>query len=354
MFARLVTGFVIVALAVPALSAADKSQKVIDDFLAAVQASDQFSEDQVAETVKAVELLRKDEYDVQFAITEGLCGLYPAFAKALDVLAEEDDVTPAIKSLEKMTTSKDAFLAAEAAFFLARTFAIEEKFEEAAALLDGLVGSEKTLQVASSLYLLGATQSGLLQRKEAAKNLQQFIDDYPNAPERMRIGAERQLSFLTALKTDSITDAFERMDFSRRHLKLEKSGGSTQDQQDKVVAILDKLIKAAEKRESKSKSDKKKKEKKDCKKCEGEGCKECKGSGKSESESQGKGQKGGRSKNPDGVAKRSVYNGPQSPWDKLRDKERDPAYTAIKNKLPARYERLIEQYYKSFQDGAED
>ena len=80
----------------------------------------------------------------------------------------------------------------------------------------------------------------------------------------MRIGAARQLSFLTALKTDSITDAFERMDFSRRHLKLEKSGGTTQDQQDKVVAILDILIKKAEKKESESKkSDKKKQKKKD-------------------------------------------------------------------------------------------
>jgi hypothetical protein len=48
--------------------------------------------------------------------------------------------------------------------------------------------------------------------------------------------------------------------------------------------------------------------------------------------------------------KRLHRGGPQSPWSNLRDKDRDPVYSAIKEKFPGRYQQLIEQYYKSFQD----
>ena len=53
------------------------------------------------------------------------------------------------------------------------------------------------------------------------------------------------------------------------------------------------------------------------------------------------------------TVKRLQRGGPQSPWSQLRDKERDPVYSAIKEKFPARYQQLIEQYYKSFDDDSE-
>ena len=63
------------------------------------------------------------------------------------------------------------------------------------------------------------------------------------------------------------------------------------------------------------------------------------------------GKQGGGSKGIDTGA--SVETGtplPQNPWTQLRDKERDPVFTAIKEKFPARYQQLIEQYYRSFGD----
>jgi hypothetical protein len=63
------------------------------------------------------------------------------------------------------------------------------------------------------------------------------------------------------------------------------------------------------------------------------------------------GKQGGGSKGIDGTAAappdRIVLT---SPWSQLRDKERDPVYSAIKEKFPARYQQLIEQYYRSFAD----
>ena len=94
----------------------------------------------------------------------------------------------------------------------------------------------------------------------------------------------------------------------------------------------------------------------------------CKGGGKpkpgskpgkgSEGESQAKGEgqgqqgtSGGGSKGTDSdTVKRLHRGGPTSPWSQLRDRERDPVFNAIKEKYPARYQQLIEQYYKSFSD----
>ena len=61
------------------------------------------------------------------------------------------------------------------------------------------------------------------------------------------------------------------------------------------------------------------------------------------------GKEGGSSQGTDTAATAPMERrAPQSPWSQLRDKERDPVYSAIKEKFPARYQQLIEQYYRSF------
>ena len=68
-------------------------------------------------------------------------------------------------------------------------------------------------------------------------------------------------------------------------------------------------------------------------------------------EGQQQGKSGGGSKGIDSdTVKRLHRGGPTSPWSHLRDKDRDPVFNAIKEKYPARYQQLIEQYYKSFSD----
>lgn len=326
---------------------ADKVSQAIDDFLSVVQKNDAIDTAKQDSVVKTVTQLRDDEYDRYVAITEGLCELYPDYAQALDGLGE-DDPGPAFSALEKFAKSEDAFLAADASFFLARSYMLLEKYEQAMPLLENVTGdlSDKTGQAGNGMYLKGIAEARLLNRKEAIASLQKFIDENPAAPERMKIGAWRQLEYLKSFKEGQLADVYERMEFSRRHLALEQSGDETQEQQETIVAMLDNLIKEAEDKESKGEG-----EKSDCKKCEGQGCKECEGEG--QSEGQGKNQSGQGSKNPNGVARRTYHDGPQSPWSQLRERERDPAYSAIKEKMPARFERLIEQYYKSFQDGAE-
>ena len=167
-----------------------------------------------------------------------------------------------------------------------------------------------------------------------------FIDQYPNASERMRVGAWRQLQIVSSIKKGTLGDVFQRMDFSRRRLALERTDQNTKIEQDEIVKMLNVMIKKAEDQEKKSSASSQKKPGSEDKPSEGEP-KEGKGKGKSKS---GKG-----SQNPDGFAKRTFGSGDVSDWSKLRDRERDPAFNAIKEKFPARYKELVEQYYKSFQ-----
>jgi hypothetical protein len=189
----------------------------------------------------------------------------------------------------------------------------------------------------------------LLRHKEATDTLSKFLAMYPEAPERMRIGAFRQLEQLKLFAEGTLSDVSLRMEFSRRKLSLEDTGTETREQQDKIIEILAKLIKDAEERECNCKGG-----------GSGSGQKKSQGKG-SEGESQAKGEgqgqggnTGGGSKGTDSdTVKRLHRGGPQSPWSQLRDKERDPVYSAIKEKFPARYQQLIEQYYKSFDDDSE-
>ncbi|HEY2413354.1 MAG TPA: hypothetical protein VGI40_13975 [Pirellulaceae bacterium] len=74
-------------------------------------------------------------------------------------------------------------------------------------------------------------------------------------------------------------------------------------------------------------------------------------SGKQSQQSAQGGKQGGGSKGIDTDATAVANNSiPKNPWSQLRDKDRDPVYSAVKEKFPARYQQLIEQYYRSFGD----
>src|SRR6185295_8850981 len=115
------------------------------------------------------------------------------------------------------------------AYFLARALLLDERFEDALPLLEDATGkyANKTARGGESLFLRGVAFGQLIQRKEAMECLKKFLDQYPDAPERMRVGAFRQLEALT----------------------LEDSGDATKDQQKKIIDILAKLIKEAEEKE---------------------------------------------------------------------------------------------------------
>ena len=321
--------------------------KVLDDFVAAVKADSSIAAEKQKAAAEIVAALRTDQDGKLVAITEVLRVLHPEFKDALTALGEEN-LGAAITGLAELRESKDPYLAADASYYLSRAYLLDERFEEALPLLADLQGkwAGQTTHGGEVLFLRGATEVALLRHKEATDSLTQFLALYPEAPERMKIGALRQLEQLKLYAEGTLSDVSLRMEFSRRKLALEDTGTETRQQQDKIIEILAKLIKEAEERECACKGG-----------GSGSGQKKSQGKGsEGESQAQGEGQgqggnSGGGSKGTDTDAvKRLHRGGPQSPWSHLRDKERDPVYSAIKEKFPARYQQLIEQYYKSFDE----
>lgn len=312
--------------------------EVIDRFIDHIGKLDSIDSERRDAVTQLVTELRNDEFSNDFAITEGLAGLYPEFSQALEALGN-DELSTARELLTTSAESSDKFLAADATYFLARSAIFGENYESALPMLDRVTTdfADYSIQKANSLFFKGMAESALLKRTDAVATLNQFLEKYPNASERMRVSAMRRVQELQMVEDGSLFDVYERMDYSRRHLQLEKTGVETQTQQDEIVKILDKLIKKIEDQE--------------CKNCNSN----CNKPGQSQGQKQGKGQgqgqsqSGAGSQNPDGYANRTFGTGPTSPWSDLRERSRDPAFTAIKEKYPARYQKIIEQYYKSFQ-----
>ena len=144
----------------------------------------------------------------------------------------------------------------------------------------------------------------------------------------------------------SLTEVHAAMKQAQQRLEAGDSGSETQEQQAAAVAMLAALIEAAKTRESSSPSS-----------GSGGGKSQQQGqNNQSSSQSQSQGTPGasagaGSQQTNNSAAARIERSAPQSLWSKQRDKERDPVYSAIKERFPARYQQLLEQYYKSFQEG---
>ncbi|MGV3607601.1 MAG: tetratricopeptide repeat protein [Planctomycetaceae bacterium] len=292
----------------------------------------------------------KDRTERALAMTEVLRLVNPDYDRAANLLGNEslDEATVALAELAK---GKDPFVRQEAMYFQAQGLLFSERSEEAMPLLEQVIaGGEYSLRDGEALFLKGLGELMLLDRTAAKKSLEKFLNDYADGPERMRVMAQQQLSAIKRLKSGSLEDVQGRMEFSRRKLALEDTGEDLRKQQVEIISLLEKLIKEAEQQEASGKGSGKggKPMPKPGEGSEKEG--EAEGSG--DGESQG-GSSGGKSQGKDSSAATKLQRGgPQSVWSQLRDRQRDPVFNAIKEKYPARYQQLIEQYYKSFEDEA--
>jgi len=337
----------------PALAAVrtvEQETKIVDGFIEAVKGNKELAADQVQKAVDAAAALKTEEEGRPIAITEGLREIYPAFRDALKAVSEEN-LAAAGTALADLTKASDPYLAADASYFQARVLLLQERYEDALPLLDTIETkfADKSMRGGEALFLKGVAQSQMLKRKDAIVSLERYIAENPNAPERMKIGAWRQLEQLKLIEEGTLSDVFAKMEFSRRRLALEDSGKPTQEEQRKIVAILEQLIKEAEEKECNCKGGGKGKPKKS----EGKAG-EKEGESKPGQGAQG-GKSGGGSKGTDSnETERLTRKGPNSQWSNLRDKDREAVFNGLKQKFPGRYQQLIEQYYKSFeQDGDE-
>lgn len=277
------------------------------------------------------------------AASEALMDAYPKYRSTLDQVLDEQ--TPdSMASLAKFTNSDNKFLAADASFYLGRAYLLDRNHEDAEVSLKKILKDYKqySFRGTETHYYLGTAQAGLLKTDKAIENLVTFLQNSQNSPQRLVAGAYSQVVKLQNIRKGSLQDASNRMSYSQRKLEQSDSDKGTQTEQKKVVSILNKLIKEAEKKE--------------CSKCKGG-----KKGSKKQSQKQGQkpgqkkgskpGKSGGKSNIMAGKATRQVYNGKVGLWAKLRDRQRDTANSGVKDKLPAEHRKLIEKYFKKMSEG---
>ena len=316
----------------------DADTELMESFLTHVDSLDSIAD----RRAEIKDVIAQYDDSITDAVTEGLIQIYPNYATAVES-SDAQQVDQAIQLLTPLTGAEDKFLAADATFFLARTLMNSEQYEQAITHLEKLSGdlAEFSAHRGPSLYFTGLAQTGLLKKADAMKSFTRFLTESPDSPERMRVSAWRQLQELNAVEDGKLEDIYRRMDYSRRRLDLAKTDESTQQQQDKIVDMLNKLIKEEEKKEASCSSS-------NCKKPKPSDSQQNKQAKKPKSPKPSKGQQGGSSSNPNGEAVVKTYDdSPASPWSRLRDRSRDPANNAVKEKLPARYRDIVERYMEA-------
>ncbi|MFK7766559.1 MAG: tol-pal system YbgF family protein [Mariniblastus sp.] len=227
------------------------NHEVVASFLKHVESLDSISDKIKAEVKESVEELSKEQSPD--AVTEGLIKVYPEYLKAVES-SDADNIDEAVKLLGPLAESEDKFLAAEASFYLARTLMNGDRFEDAISSLDKVTGDmgKFTVHQGSAQYFTGVANAGLLNNAKAIESFMQFLQFNPDAPERLRVSAWRQVQQLQSIQEGKLDDVHQRMDYSRRRLDLNETGEKTQTEQDKIVTMLTKMIKEEEKKECSS------------------------------------------------------------------------------------------------------
>ena len=286
------------------------------------------------------------------AITESLIAIYPEYGQAIDD-ADFEGIDVAVEALTPLTTHEDQFLAADASFHLARTLMNAEKYEDAVPLLKKLTGKQGKYSAHQgvSTYYTGVAQAGMLDNEAAIKSFATYLQFNSDIADRLRESAWVQIQALQLIEKGKLSDVRQRMDFSRRRLKLTETDADTQNQQQQIVTMLGTLIAVEEKKEQDQQESGQQQEEQKQKQQEKE---ENSSDNQKQSNKQEQQQEEGKEKpNPSASqsggsnsnANLKTYDGsPASPWSRLRERSRDGANNAFKDKLPARYRELVEKY----------
>ena len=330
-------------LAFAVTAPADEVDDVIDRFAARVKGDKEFKPEAKKAAADIIAKLRGDKRVRESAVTESLRALYPGFARGLEAI-QRMDAAMAANALEPLLKSPNPFLAADAAYHLGRVKVVEQEYESAQPLFGRVAGewAKDSVRTGEAMFYKGLCELRMLRRDDAIDTLTAFVES--GAPASPRIGflAQETLRLLMSTGEGSLDDIAEHMDFSRRRLYLTDAGANTQEVQERIIAMLDVLIDRAE-QPPPSPSDA--------------------GSCPITGRSLGQGGSGMSGNSPGGNASpqtpprivRRMRPQARSPWDDLRKRDRGTeALSAIKAKLPARYQELIEQYYRDLQGSDEE
>jgi len=320
-------------LAIAAGSTALAADAPVDRFL-------QHSEKNASLPVEARELIKRQwadckDCDPEEFLTQALAVVSPKFRQGLDAY-DADEYTQCAAIMRELAAGADPFLAVHAAVYEIKALVGLERLLEAGARLEELTSGPNSVEAYSYFqaevdFLRGFTLLADLRYAEAEDALKKFLLDHADASARLTIAARQMLMELANREPEKLGDVVDLMDFSGKRLKSEDGGETVRTRQQRIIDLLDKLIKEEEEKEK-----------------QGSG-----GSGGSSS--------GTPNNSPSNPMQQSQLPGgapeagqlraarrvnPGDAWGAMPPAERERVLQAIRGTFPTRYRQLVEQYYE--------
>jgi len=194
-------------------------------------------------------------------------------------------------------------------------------YDESLEVLEGLAPAD-VVDPAALLFYQSTGQHRMPDKSACLPLVAKLLENESLIPRRYATVAKLMEADLKPLKTDSLDEISRLMDEVERRLDLKRAGKRVRDQEDEVVAKLDKLIKKLEEQQQQQSA--------------------AAGSLTPSSPAQDSMPMGG--KGPGDIDRKSI--GTRSGWGNLPPKERQEALQQIGKDLPAHYREVIEEYFR--------
>jgi hypothetical protein len=213
--------------------------------------------------------------------------------------------------------------------YYARWLAQQEFYDESLAQIADLK-PEDVADPASLLFYQGICHHRLLQKDECLASLAKLLENKGQIPKRYETLAMLMEADLSPLKTDSLDEIARLMDDIERRLGFGRAGTRVREEEDDVIAKLDKMIEELQKQQQQASGS---------------------GGGQQSGQPMQDSMPGGGS-GPGEVEQRRI--GSRAGWGDLPPKQRQEALQQIAKGLPSHYRQVIEEYFRKLaRDGNE-
>lgn len=247
-------------------------------------------------------------------------------AKALVALMQQDDglgawaASPLLKD-----DATPAIVRNNLRLYAGRLLAQRSLYDEALELLDG-IDANAVVDPASLLFYRSVAHHRLLDKDKCLPALAQLMENEKAIPRRYLTLARLMDADLRPLKPDSLDEIARLMDDVHRRLDLGRAGKKVRQEEDDVIAKLDKMIEDLEEQLKQQQQQQ-----------SGQG-------GAANPSSPRQDSTPGGVKGPGNVDPKNI--GSKSDWGDLPPKDRQEVLQQISKDLPAHYRETIEEYFR--------
>ena len=327
------TILVLLACAPAAVFAKTESTRPVDHFLGAMESLGAAPDIQakLRATWQTCDNCDPDEF-----LTQGLALLAAPFADALDAF-DKHDYASCATAMATLTDHPVPVLAYNAAAYQIKALVAAERLNEAYTCITALrAHTQPQLDAVSYMapevaFLEGYCLLGELQYDQAHESLIAFLQEYPDAPQRLTQAARQMLADLQHQRRGDFQEVVDLMEHTARHLATADAGQNVQDKQQRILDLLDALIDEAQQQEQSSSQPQ------PLDRSE---------TGSSQPETPMPDSVLPQSGSKSGTYRDSRQANPGEVWGTLPPAQRERVLQALRDSFPSRYRRLVEQYYE--------